>query len=183
MKITVIGAGYVGLVTGVSLAASGHHEITFVERSSERLADLRRGRMPIEEPGLADAFVAARDRITVVDALAGAEAPDLVFVAVATPIGQDGESDLAQIESALVDLRDRPELDVSVRSTLPPGFSERLPALLGRDDGAQVSTNPEFLRQGSAMTDFARPSRIVVGRFPETTDRHVALLEDAYAGV
>jgi UDPglucose 6-dehydrogenase len=183
MKITVIGAGYVGLVTGVSLAATGQHEITFVERSLERLADLRRGRMPIEEPGLADAFTAARDRITVVDALAAAEAPDLVFVAVATPIGQDGESDLTQIESALADLRDRPELDVSIRSTLPPGFSARLPALLGRSDGARVSTNPEFLRQGAAMDDFGRPSRIVVGRFPETTDRHLALLESAYAGI
>ena len=183
MKITVIGAGYVGLVTGVSLAASGRHEITFVEHSPERLADLGRGRMPIEEPGLADAYASARDRITVVDSLAGAEAPDLVFVAVATPIGQDGESDLTQIESALVDLRDRPELDVSVRSTLPPGFSARLPALLGREDGSRISTNPEFLRQGSAMADFARPSRIVVGRFAETTDRHLGLLEAAYAGV
>ena len=183
MKIAVIGAGYVGLVTGISLADTGQHDITFVERSPERLSDLRRGRMPIEEPRLADGFARARDRITVVDALGAAEALDLVFVAVATPIGQDGESDLTQIESALRELRDRPDLDVSVRSTLPPGFSARLPALLGRADGARVSTNPEFLRQGSAMEDFARPSRVVVGRFPETTDRHLDLLVAAYAGI
>jgi UDPglucose 6-dehydrogenase len=183
MKIAVIGAGYVGLVTGVSLAAGGRHEITFVERSRERLDELHQGRMPIEEPRLADAFGASRERITVVDSLAAAEAPDLVFVAVATPIGQDGESDLTQIDSALRDLRGRPDLDVSVRSTLPPGFSARLPALLGRTDGERVSTTPEFLRQGSAMDDFARPSRIVMGRYPETSDRHLGLLEDAYAGI
>ena len=183
MKIAVIGAGYVGLVTGVSLAAGGRHEITFVERSQERLEELRHGRMPIEEPRLADVFAGSRERITVVDSLAAAEAPDLIFVAVATPIGQDGESDLSQIESALRDLRDRPHLDISVRSTLPPGFSARLPALLGRADGERVSTNPEFLRQGSAMDDFGRPSRIVVGRYPETSDRHLGLLEDAYDGI
>jgi UDPglucose 6-dehydrogenase len=183
MKIAVIGAGYVGLVTGISLADGGRHDVTFVERSPDRLEDLRRGRMPIEEPRLADVFALARDRITVVEALGTTDAPDLVFVAVATPIGQDGESDLTQIESALRELSDRPELDVSVRSTLPPGFSARLPSLLGRADGARVSTNPEFLRQGSAMDDFARPSRIVVGRYPETTDGHLALLESAYAGV
>ena len=86
MKITIIGAGYVGLVTGVSLAASGRHHVTFVERNPARLDEIRVGRMPIEEPGLTDAFRDARDRISVVDALAAAESPDVVFVAVATPI-------------------------------------------------------------------------------------------------
>ena len=123
MKITVIGAGYVGLVTGVSLAASGRHDVTFVERNPSRLDEIRDGRMPIEEPGLTDAFRDARDRIAVVDALAAAEAPDVVFVAVATPIGEDGESDLGQILSALEDLRAFPGLHVSVRPplTLVPG--------------------------------------------------------------
>jgi UDPglucose 6-dehydrogenase len=183
MKITVIGAGYVGLVTGVSLAASGRHEVTFVERSRQRLEELQDGRMPIMEPGLTEAFASARDRIRVLDALDPAHAADLVFVAVATPIGEDGESDLTQIESALHDLRAHPDLDVSIRSTLPPGFSWRIPALLGRADAERVSTNPEFLRQGSAIEDFARPSRIVVGRFPETGERHLAVLSEAYAGI
>lgn len=180
MKITVIGAGYVGLVTGASLAATGRHEVTFVERSPARLDDLRRGRMPIEEPGLAAAYVDAAARIAVVDSIAGAERPDLVFVAVATPIAEDGESDLSQIIGALEDLSPYGQLDVCVRSTLPPGFSERVPALLGRADGERVSTNPEFLRQGSAMQDFARPSRIVIGQFPETSARHLALIDAVY---
>jgi UDPglucose 6-dehydrogenase len=180
MKITVIGAGYVGLVTGVSLAADGRHEVTFVERNPERVAELRRGRMPIAEPGLAEAFAASADRIQVVASLDQVEQPDLVFVCVATPIGEGGESDLGQITGALDDLRAYPTLDVSVRSTLPPGFSARLPAMSGRPDGARISTNPEFLRQGAAMADFARPSRIVVGRYPETSEEHLRLLERAY---
>jgi UDPglucose 6-dehydrogenase len=139
--------------------------------------------MPIEEPGLADSFIAARDRIEVVESLAQAEVPDLVFVAVATPIGEDGESDLSQIRSALEDLRPYPQVDVSVRSTLPPGFSARMPELLGRTGGEQLSTNPEFLRQGAAMADFARPSRIVIGRYPTTSDRHLALLNEVYEHV
>lgn len=183
MKITVIGAGYVGLVTGVSLAAAGRHDITLVERNRARLEELRLGRMPIDEPGLAAAYAEASARITVVESIEGAESPELVFVAVATPIGEDGESDLSQIIAALEDLSRYSDLDVCVRSTLPPGFSERIPALLGRADGEHVSTNPEFLRQGSAMTDFAKPSRIVIGRFPETSGRHLALIDAVYEHV
>lgn len=180
MKITVIGAGYVGLVTGVSLAATGRHDVTFVERNPSRLDELRRGRMPIEEPGLAAAYADASSRIAVVDSIAGVESPDLAFIAVATPIGEDGESDLSQIITALEDLAPYGQLDICVRSTLPPGFSERIPALLGRSDGERLSTNPEFLRQGSAMADFADPSRIVIGRFPETSERHLALIDAVY---
>lgn len=183
MKITVIGAGYVGLVTGVSLAATGRHDITFVERNPARLDELRHGRIPIEEPGLAAAYAGASARIAVVDSIAGAEDPELVFVAVATPIGEDGESDLGQIISALEDLSRYSHFDICVRSTLPPGFSERIPAVLGRADGERVSTNPEFLRQGSAMEDFAKPSRIVIGRFPETSERHLRLIEAVYEHV
>jgi UDPglucose 6-dehydrogenase len=180
MNITVIGAGYVGLVTGVNVASTGDHHVTFVEKSAARLSDLRSGRMPIEEPGLADAFAAHGDHITVVDSIDQVERPDLVFVAVATPVGENGDPDLSQIHSVLADLRPHPDLHVSFRSTLPPGFSSRLPALLGRADASRLSTNPEFLRQGSAMEDVAHPSRIVIGRFPETTDEHLAILEELY---
>jgi UDPglucose 6-dehydrogenase len=183
VNITVVGAGYVGLVTGVSLAREGRHHVTFVEKNPARVAELLAGRMPIEEPGLADAFAAARERIAVVEDLAQAERPDLVFVAVATPVGETGEPDLTQMSAVLDELVAYPEADISVRSTLPPGFSARLPALLGREDGARVSTNPEFLRQGSAMEDFRRPSRIVIGRFDETSDDHLGRLDDAYAGI
>jgi UDPglucose 6-dehydrogenase len=183
MKITVIGAGYVGLVTGVSLAATGQHHVTFVERDPRRVGELNAGQMPIEEPGLAAAFAEHRARIDALEALDSADRPDLVFIAVATPVGETGDSDLTQIHSVLRELSDHPELHVSVRSTLPPGFSQRMPGLLGRADGARLSTNPEFLRQGSAMDDFRHPSRIVFGRFASTSAEHLDLLERVYAGI
>ena len=183
MKITVIGAGYVGLVTGVSLAASGEHQVTFVERDPRRVSDLRAGQMPIEEPGLAAAFSEHGERIGVVEAMNQAERPELVFVAVGTPVGETGDSDLTQIHTVLHELSDHPELHVSVRSTLPPGFSQRMPDLLGRPDGSRLSTNPEFLRQGSAMEDFMHPSRIVIGRYASTSPEHLELMERVYASI
>ena len=182
MRLAIMGAGYVGLVTGVSLVRAGHH-VTFVERSEDRRRALEDGRVPIFEPGLQDAFDEARSGIEVVDEIERVETPDLLFVAVGTPIAEDGTPDESQLSAALESLRRFPTLDVSVRSTLSPGTSVRLPRLLGRTDGHRISTNPEFLRQGSAMEDFARPSRIVIGRFPETGDEHLGKLESLYADV
>jgi UDPglucose 6-dehydrogenase len=180
MRVTVIGAGYVGLVTGVSLARIGGHHVTLVEKSDVRVSDLREGRVPFEEPGLQSAFTQARDSITVVESLDQVEEPGLVFVAVATPISESGDPDVSQLRSALDALRHMPEVDVSIRSTTPPGYAQRLPTLLGRRDGERVSTNPEFLRQGSAMADYAKPSRIIIGRFPETSAAHLAKLNSLF---
>ena len=180
MRIAVIGAGYVGLVTGVSLARSSDHRITLVERSSSRRSELLNGRLPIEEPGLEEAFAAARSRIVVQRDLEHDDRPDLVFVCVGTPTSEDGEPDLRQLHSAAEALRERPALHVSVRSTLPPGTSAHLPAMLGRADGSRLSTNPEFLRQGSAMKDHAAPSRIVIGIFNETSTEHLNRVRTVY---
>lgn len=183
MHIVVIGAGYVGLVTGVSLARIGPHRVTLVEKSPARLDELRKGIMPIAEPGLGEAFREADGRIGVAGTVEQVEPPDFVFVAVATPISEAGDPDMTQLRSAMADLGVWPNAHVSIRSTLPPGMSLRLPALLGRADGSRLSTNPEFLRQGSAMVDFARPSRIVVGRYPETSAEHMARLEHIFAPI
>jgi UDPglucose 6-dehydrogenase len=181
MHIVVVGAGYVGLVTGVSLARLGPHRVTLVESAPSRLDELRRGGMPISEPGLAEAFREAGGQIRVVGTIEEAEPPDFVFVAVATPISEGGDPDTAQLRSAMKNLRAWPDAHISVRSTLPPGTSRRLPALLGRTDGTSLSTNPEFLRQGAAMADFARPTRIVVGRYPETSAEHISRLDEIFA--
>ena len=183
MHIAVIGAGYVGLVTGVSLARIGQYHVTLVEKSPSRLQDLRAGIMPIEEPGLPEAFAEAKDRIDVVGSLDQVERPDLVFVAVGTPIADNGESDLTQLLSATTELQRWPDVHVCVRSTLPPGTSNRLPRLMGRIDGERLSTNPEFLRQGSAVADYAHPSRIIIGRFPATSAEHLDLLERIFAPI
>src|SRR5687768_14841783 len=182
MRVAIIGAGYVGLVTGVSVARSGH-EVTFIERSDERRASLLDGRVPIFEPGLQEAFDAARDRIEVTHEVDRGGRAELLLVAVGTPIGDDGTSDESQLSAALEALRPYPMLDVSIRSTLSPETSLRLPRLLDRPDGRRISTNPEFLRQGSAMEDFARPSRVVIGRFSETEPGHLARIERLYEAV
>ncbi len=183
MHIAVIGAGYVGLVTGVSLARIGQYHVTLVEQSPSRLHDLRAGIMPIEEPGLPEAFAEARDRIDVVSSLDQVERPDLVFVAVGTPIADNGELDLTQLLSVTTELQRWPDVHVCVRSTLPPGMSNKLPRLMGRTDGERLSTNPEFLRQGSAVADYAHPSRIIIGRFPTTSAEHLELLERVFAPI
>jgi len=183
MNITVIGAGYVGLVTGVSFARIGGYHITFVESSPSRLAELRDGVMPIEEPGLREAFMEVRDRIAVVESLDFVERPDIVFVAVATPIDESGEPDLSQLVSATAALTRWPDAHVCVRSTMPPGGSGRLQRLLGRATTERLSTNPEFLRQGSAMRDFANPSRIIIGRFPDTSAEHLELMDRVFAAI
>ena len=182
MRLAIIGAGYVGLVTGASAAVAGHH-VMFVERSAQRRATLASGRVPVAEPGLQEAFDRARERIEVVDAIDRVGAPDLVLIAVGTPVAEDGTPDDSQLVAALDALQAHPRLDVSVRSTLSPGTSLRLPRLLDRPDGSRLSTNPEFLRQGHAMDDFARPTRIVIGRFPDTSPEHLDKLDALYAGV
>lgn len=181
MQITVIGAGYVGLVTGASLVELGHR-VTMIERDPTRLAQLAAGRVPFAEPGLGDLVAAHPDRIGFSHAIPEAGPGDLTFVAVGTPI-EGGESDLSQLRATADQLRPWPEAHVSVRSTLPPGTSVRLPALLGRPDARHASTNPEFLREGAAVHDFMNPARIVVGRFPETSEEHLARLEAAYEHV
>jgi len=181
MEITVVGAGYVGLVTAVCRAASGDR-ISLVEQSPERVRSLESGRIPISEPGLAELLDRHRSAITIHDVLPASEPRGLTFVAVGTPY-DGGDSDLSQLLSALDSMRAWPESDVSIRSTLPPGVSRRLPGLLGRADGRHLSTNPEFLRQGSAVHDFNHPSRIVFGRFPDTTSEHLSMVEAAYDGI
>ena len=183
MNVTIVGAGYVGLVTGVNLADIGH-AVTFVEVDPERRDALRRDTMPIEEPGLQEAFASARERIRVTGQLSEAVADaDLVLIAVGTPISETGDSDLSQLRTVLDALREWPDAHISVRSTLPPGTSARLPAMLGRASGERVSTNPEFLRQGAAMHDYRHPTRIVVGTYPETSVEHLERVDRLLEGL
>ena len=168
---TVIGAGYVGLVTAVGLAGLGQ-DVRLVEAAPERLAALRAGRVPIHEAGLQEGFDAAvaAGRLSVHDA--PPDGPGIVLVCVGTPIGEDGLSDLRQIDAVLAELAPRlgPSDVVVIRSTLPVRGTR--PAVL--DAGLPTSrtfTNPEFLRQGTAVEDFANPTRVVIGRFPDARSR------------
>ncbi|OGO54087.1 MAG: hypothetical protein A2Z32_13135 [Chloroflexi bacterium RBG_16_69_14] len=177
--IVVIGAGYVGLVTAAGLAAAGHR-IRLVERAPGRLATLRAGRIPLHEDGLQAVFDAAvvEGRLEILDT-PPTEAPDLVLICVGTPIDNDGVSDLNQLRSALVDVGPlvADGTTLVIRSTLPVGMT-RMIATEARVPTARTFTNPEFLRQGTALDDFRTPSRAVVGRFADADPDALAVVVD-----
>ncbi len=168
MKVTVIGAGYVGLVQSAGLAHLGH-TVRVGESDPARLEQLSRGNLPIYEPGLEELFTRAmsHDLITLHsdnhEAVAGA---DVIFLALPTPPDGDGRADLSILESAVRDLV--PALDPSsilaVKSTVPVGTNALLRSILDEaGSAASVVSNPEFLSEGSAVEDFLKAERIVIG--------------------
>jgi UDPglucose 6-dehydrogenase len=182
-SVCVVGAGYVGLVTAACVADLGHR-VSCVEIEPGRLAMLRRGRSPISEPGLAEVLMrsskAGRIRFTdcYADALADAS---FVIIAVQTPAGARGETDTSFVESAVNEAKPhlRPGGVVMLKSTVPPGTGDAIATALA-PLGVEVVSNPEFLRQGSAIEDFMRPDRIVIGTDSGSAERAVRKL---YAGI
>jgi UDPglucose 6-dehydrogenase len=178
-RVVVVGGGYVGLVTAVGLAQLGHR-VVVVETDEGRLASLRAGVAPIHEPGLDLALATALSSGHVEIAAEPGQAADLVMICVGTPIAADGTSDLSQLRSALTaGSQSLPGTPIVIRSTLPPG------ATRGAADSAEIPTailftNPEFLRQGSAIADFLAPSRIVVGRFDDADEEALAMVLGLY---
>jgi len=175
MKITVIGTGYVGLVTGACLAEMGNH-VVCLDRDPERIARLQNGQLPIHEPGLLDIVLrnARSGRLAfTVDVDRAVAHGQVQFIAVGTPAGEDGSADLQQVLAAARAIAERmqePRLIVN-KSTVPVGTADRvreaiaqvlqtrsLPAL-----AFSVASNPEFLKEGSAVQDFMRPDRVIVG--------------------
>ena len=173
MQVTVIGCGYVGLVTATCLASIGH-KVVGVEKLAPKLAALEEGDCPIFEPGLAELMTSnvesGRLRFTgdVKDAVAEA---DVVFLAVGTPPKPDGTVDMSFLEGAGKEVcdalaPDRAEpLTIIVKSTVPAGTNRKLSAFLHDNTQADVRvvSNPEFLKEGTAVSDFLRPDRIVIG--------------------
>jgi UDPglucose 6-dehydrogenase len=178
--IVIIGAGYVGLVTAAGLAVPGNL-IRLVEKGHQRLNALRTGRIPLHEDGLQAAFDAALDekRLEILGA-PPIETPDLVLICVGTPIDDDGVSDLSQLRSAMEDVGALVAAGAKlvIRSTLPVGTTRTVVVEAGVPP-ARTFTNPEFLRQGTALADFRSPSRAVVGRFPEADPDQLAAVVEA----
>jgi UDPglucose 6-dehydrogenase len=170
MRITVIGAGYVGLTTGVCLANRGH-DILCVDSDVEKVAALRGGRCPILELGLEGLMRRSLQlgRLSFDSSLSALEThSDLVFVAVGTPEGDGGEPDLTYVRQALgqVALMASPGSVVVVKSTVPPSALAVLEAQMqssARSKELAFAVNPEFLRQGMAVADTLHPERIVIG--------------------
>jgi UDPglucose 6-dehydrogenase len=171
MRIAMIGTGYVGLVSGACLSEFGH-EVVCVDKDAAKVETLRAGGIPIFEPGLDDVVAAnaKAGRLTFDTDLAKAvRDADAVFIAVGTPSRRgDGHADLSYVFAAAEEIAAALNGYTSVvtKSTVPVGTSRKVEAIIrGKRPDAQfdMASNPEFLREGSALEDFRRPDRVVVG--------------------
>jgi UDPglucose 6-dehydrogenase len=180
MKITMIGTGYVGLVTGTCFAEFGHH-VTCVDKIEDKISRLKQGKVPIYEPGL-DALVAknvgeGRLKFTTSldDAIPEAEA---VFIAVGTPSSRrgDGYADLTYIYAAAKEIAHYLQ-DYTIivdKSTVPVGTARQVARIISEENPEadfDVASNPEFLREGAAISDFMRPDRVVIGVESERSEQ------------
>jgi UDPglucose 6-dehydrogenase len=172
VRLAVVGCGYVGLVTGSCLGEAGH-EVIATDNDSARIKMLNSGRLPIYEPGLdrvmESATAAGRLQFTS-DCAQAVRAADAIFICVGTPPLESGEADLSAIDNVarqIASASRSPKLVIE-KSTVPAQTGEQLRHALqvyGRTNGAtfRVASNPEFLREGTAVADFFHPDRIVVG--------------------
>ncbi len=171
MRITMIGSGYVGLVSGACFSDFGH-TVTCVDKDASKIEALQAGRMPIFEPGL-DALVAANvaaGRLSfTTDLKSAVDGAEAIFIGVGTPSRRgDGHADLTYVFAATEEIADAltgPTVVVT-KSTVPVGTGDRVEAILRDrrpDIDVAVVSNPEFLREGAAIGDFKRPDRIVIG--------------------
>jgi UDPglucose 6-dehydrogenase len=171
MNVAVVGTGYVGLVTGAVFADLGN-DVICVDKDAAKIAGLRAGRMPIYEPGLEE--LVARNvgdgRLTFsIDLADAVRRSDIIFIAVGTPPKATGESDLSAVEEVahgIAESLDRYKVIVN-KSTVPVGTGDLVRTIIERNRRRPVSfdvvSNPEFLREGSAIEDTLRPDRIVIG--------------------
>ena len=170
MRVTMIGAGYVGLVSGACFADFGHH-VTCIDKDAAKIAALNRGEIPIFEPGLAELVEAnmRQGRLNFAGRAVGVTEADAVMIAVGTPSRRgDGHADLSFVFDAvreIAPLLSRTAIVVT-KSTVPVGTGDEIERILRErrpDADMQVVSNPEFLREGAAIQDFKHPDRIVVG--------------------
>jgi len=184
-RIAVIGSGYVGLVTGACLAELGN-SVTCVDVDEARIARLNSGRMPIYEPGLSE--LVERNRAAgrldfSADVAAGLRQREIIFIAVGTPTAEDGTLDVNAVRAAAAAIGralDGPKIVVN-KSTVPVETAGLVSAIIeetkAADFAVTVASNPEFLREGSAVADFMKPDRIIIG----TSDaRAEAALRELY---
>ena len=183
-NITVIGVGYVGLVTGVCFSDLGNR-VVCVDINEQRIDDLNQGMMPIYEPGLEELMArnvqAGRLHFTT-SYEEGLKDAELVFIAVGTPEGVDGEADLRYVRMAacsIAEVMDHPLIIVN-KSTVPVGTGDWVAEIIRdyRNDDVDLNivSNPEFLREGAAISDFMRPDRIVLGSLNRDAAEKVAQL-------
>src|SRR5687767_4519077 len=184
MKITVVGTGYVGLVTGTCLAETGN-AVTCVDIDENKVNKLSGGKIPIYEPGLEKLFERnlKEERLYFTTNLAeGIKEAQIVFLALPTPPGEDGSADLRyvlgvaeEIGKLLTDYK-----IIINKSTVPVGTAEKVHEAIGRNYKGEydVVSNPEFLREGVAIEDFMKPDRVVIGT---SSERAFKIMDELYA--
>ncbi len=189
MEVTIYGSGYVGLVTGACLAEVGHR-VLCVDIDEVKIEGLKRGRLPIFEPGLEDVV---RDAMRLnrleftTDMDRAISHAAIQFIAVGTPPGEDGSADLSHVLTVARTIAERMDgyRVVVDKSTVPVGTGDKVAALIGEvlaERGAEhefdVVSNPEFLKEGAAVEDFTRPDRIVIG---SSSPQATQLMKELYA--
>lgn len=186
MRIAMVGAGYVGLVSGACFADFGHHVIC-LDKDADKVAMLKKGEMPIYEPGLSELVasnVRQRRLVFSTDLKAAVATAEVVFIAVGTPSRRgDGHADLSYVYDAARELAGalpRKFTVIVTKSTVPVGTGDEVERII-RDENPNVDfavvSNPEFLREGAAIRDFKHPDRIVIG---SEDKRAVAVMEEIY---
>ena len=174
MKIAIVGTGYVGLVTGVCLAEVGH-SVVCVDKDQKKIDTLKNAQSPIFEPGIENLIRRniEHERLTFTDDLASAMTDaTCVFIAVGTPQGEDGSADLQYVLAVAKEIgaTAQQEIIAIVKSTVPVGTCQKVENAIKQELSARkvdfeipVASNPEFLKEGAAISDFMRPERIIVG--------------------
>ena len=174
----VFGAGWVGLVTGACFAELGHR-VVVRDVVPEKIDELRAGRVPFHEPGLANLLDRNRDRLTFTLDADELKADARIFLScVDTPPTVSGDADLSYVWSVIDDLGDPGDVTLVMKSTVPVGTGETIRAALDQRGLERLGyvSNPEFLSEGRALEDFMRPDRIVIGSFDSESGDRVAAL-------
>lgn len=182
MKITVIGTGYVGLVTGTCLSETGN-DVLCIDIDEKKVEQLKAGVLPIYEPDLDVIFERNRTqgRLTFSTDLAeGVENAEAILLALPTPPDEDGSADLSHVLAVARELGPllKDYVVIATKSTVPVGTADKVRAAISEDCNAEfdVVSNPEFLREGFAVNDFMKPNRVVVGTQSERARKIMELL-------
>ena len=188
MKLTVIGTGYVGLVTGTCFAEMGNH-VYCVDVNENIINNLKKGIIPIYEPQLTDLVIENQQRRNIyftTDLKYSLERSDVYFIAVGTPMNEDGSCNLTYVYNVAKEIGQYMDHDcfIVIKSTVPVGTSDEVKSIInaelskrGESFDFKMISNPEFLKEGSAVNDCLLPDRVILG-FEDESCRHV--MEDLY---